>query len=79
MATLQDLCVVPNSGFITKRVISKIFESRADPRFPTFKAEADQSLSNMMEEESALSGGFSNNTPLPGDFIGNSKTSPLPS
>ncbi len=63
MATLQDVCVCPQPGYLTKRVISKIFESRADPRFPTFKAEADDSLATMMEEEGALSGAFTNRTP----------------
>lgn len=62
LATLQDISVVPSNTFVYKRVISKIFESRADPRFPQFASEADEAMSNMMEEESALSGAFSNTT-----------------
>lgn len=60
VVTLQDTIVIPAPHYVVKRVLSKIYEARSDTRFPTFKQEADDSLSRMMAEESALSGGFDN-------------------
>ncbi|PWT73671.1 MAG: hypothetical protein C5B59_12825 [Bacteroidetes bacterium] len=60
LVTLQDIVTCPSRSYMYKGVIAKIYESRADPRFPQFNSEAEDSLANMMEEEAALSGAFSN-------------------
>lgn len=62
MATLADISVCPDANFLVKRTIANILSSRSDPRFPTLKAEADDSLANMIEEEATLSGGQNNTT-----------------
>lgn len=63
VATLADTVTCPNPQFITNRVLSHIMAARSDERFPQFKAYADDQLSNLIEEESTLSGGQENTTP----------------
>lgn len=63
MATLQDILVCPSKNFIVQRVLAKVYESRSDPRFPQFNTEANNSLSQMIQEESAPSGAMTNKTP----------------
>lgn len=70
MATLQDVCVCPSKNFITHRVIGKIYESRSDPRFQTFKTYADNTMVQLIQEEAALSGAMTNRTPVQYDKIG---------
>lgn len=62
LVTLSDTVTCPSRAFMYKRTIAKIYESRADPRFPTFNSEADDSLEHMLEEEASPSGGFQNRT-----------------
>jgi len=63
LATLTDTATCPNSEFLVRRTIASILAARSDPRFPIIKAEADDLLSNMIEEEAAPSGGEDNTTP----------------
>ena len=63
VATLNDVPTCPSDTFITKKVIAKIYESRADTRFPQFLSEANDTLANLMDEEAALSGGTNNTLP----------------
>ena len=62
VSNTTDVVVVPSRSFVSKKVLAKLFEARADPRFPQFNSEAEDSLANMMENEAALSGAFSNQT-----------------
>lgn len=62
LITLQDIVTCPSRSYMYKKTIAKIYESRADPRFPQFNSEAEDSLGNMMEIEASPSGGFSNQT-----------------
>lgn len=62
MATLADTSVVPDTNFLVKRTIANILSARSDSRFPTLKAEADDSLANMIENEATPSGGENNRT-----------------
>lgn len=63
MATLQDVAVCPSREYLVKRTIQYILSARSDSRFPQIKSEADELLSNMVEEEAAISGGQRNTTP----------------
>lgn len=63
MATLQDVAVCPSREYLVKRTIQYILSARSDSRFPQIKSEADELLSNMIEEEAAISGGQQNTTP----------------
>lgn len=54
LATLQDIPTCPSSMFLTKRTIAYILQSRSDSRFPTLKAESDDMLSNMIDDEAAI-------------------------
>ena len=60
VATLQDVMTCPSRAFITARSIAKILAARSDTRFPTFKAESDDLLANMIEEEATPSGAMNN-------------------
>jgi len=62
-ATVQDVMVCPSDAFLTARTISKVLAARSDERFPTFKAESDDILSNLIEDEAAFSGAQNNRTP----------------
>jgi len=57
MATLTDVCVVPDSDFVKWKVISLVLQSRLDERFPIIEAKAQQTLANMIgrEQSSATS------------------------
>lgn len=51
MATLSDICEVPDPDFVTQKVISYVLQSRTDERFPIIEAEAKRLLSNMVGRE----------------------------
>lgn len=70
MATLQDVLVCPSKNFIVHRVIGKIYESRSDPRFQTFKSYADNAMVQLIQEEATVSGAMTNRTPVQYDKIG---------
>lgn len=63
LATLADVSVCPSGEFLAKRTIATILQSRSDSRFPIIKAEADNLLANMIEEEVSQSGGQNNRVP----------------
>lgn len=63
LGTLADTAEIPDSSFLVKRTIAQILSSRSDQRFPLINSEADNSLSNMIEEEATFSGGQNNRTP----------------
>lgn len=63
MATLTDTATCPSKQFLVQRTIAKILGARSDSRFPTYKAESDDLLSNMIEEAAAFSGAQENKTP----------------
>lgn len=63
MATLVDVATCPSKQFLVSRTIAKILGARSDPRFPTYKAESDSLLENMMEEDAAYSGAQVNKIP----------------
>jgi hypothetical protein len=63
LATLADISVCPSGEYLAKRTIAYILQSRSDGRFPVVKAESDDLLSNMIEDESGFSGAQINTTP----------------
>lgn len=48
MATLSDICEVPDDMFVVQKVISLVLQSRSDERFPTIEADAQRRLTNMI-------------------------------
>jgi hypothetical protein len=48
MATLADVCVVPDPEYVKTKIISYVLQSRSDDRFPTVNAEANRLLANMI-------------------------------
>lgn len=51
MATLSDNCEVPDDGFVIKKVISLVLQSRSDERFPIVEADSQRLLRNMIGRE----------------------------
>lgn len=66
MATLTDICEVPDATFVTSRVISYVLQSRNDERFPIVVGEGNRLLSNMIEQEVVVRPGGTNNVPKKG-------------
>lgn len=48
MATLTDICEVPDHMFVVQKVISLVLQSRSDERFPIMEADAQRRLVNMV-------------------------------
>lgn len=48
MATLSDVCEVPDDKYVVQKVISLVLQSRSDERFPIIEADANRLLSNMI-------------------------------
>lgn len=48
MATLTDVCEVPDDQFVVQKIISQVLQSRSDERFPQVEANAQRLLGNMM-------------------------------
>ena len=48
MATLTDVCELPDSEYVKQKLISYVLQSRSDERFPTVEAEANNRLLNMI-------------------------------
>lgn len=48
MATLTDICEVPDDQFVVQKVISLVLQSRSDERFPNVEADAQRRLANMI-------------------------------
>lgn len=66
MATLTDVCEVPDPSFVTQRVISYVLQARNDERFPIVMAEGNRILRNMVTSEQVRLPGGSNSTPKKG-------------
>jgi len=60
MATLTDVCEVPDDQYVVKKVISLVLQSRSDERFPIVEAESQRLLRNMIGRNMILSPGGSN-------------------
>jgi len=48
MATLTDVCEVPDDQFVVNKIISLVLQSRSDERFPQVEANAQRLLANMI-------------------------------
>lgn len=48
MATLSDICEVPDDTYVVQRVNSLVLQSRSDERFPIVEADAQRRLQNMI-------------------------------
>lgn len=66
MATLSDICEVPDPLFVTNRVISYVLQARNDERFPIVQAEGNRLLRNMITTEMVQLPGGVNTTPKKG-------------
>jgi hypothetical protein len=69
--SLLSLCsVLPmkSGDYVAQRIISLVLESRADARFPTAKAEADNKLAAMSEAQNAKNIGMVNRIPIDQSF-----------
>ena len=66
MATLTDICEVPDPSFVTQRVISYVLQARNDERFPIVMAEGNRILRNMITSEQIRLPGGTNSTPKKG-------------
>ena len=63
MATLSDLCELPDATYVTRGIEQYVLYSRGDERFPVAKANAEQVLLNMVGREAKTPGGGINMTP----------------
>lgn len=63
LATYNDTLTCPSNEFIVRRTSALILQARSDPRFPAVKADADDLMAQMIEEEEAPTRGEQNTTP----------------
>ena len=63
MATLTDICEVPDPEYVKMKVSSYILQSRSDDRFPSVEATANTMLQNMIGRAMRPLGGGVNTTP----------------
>lgn len=66
MATLTDVCEVPDPQFVTNRVISYVLQARNDERFPIVIGNGDRLLRNMVGQEMIQVPGGNNTIPKRG-------------
>jgi hypothetical protein len=62
MATLTDVCEVPDDQFVVQKIISMVLQSRSDERFPQVEANAQRLLGNMIGRNMVTSPGGDNKT-----------------
>lgn len=55
LATSTDIVPIPNSEYLTKRVLAYVFEANEDPRFPQSKLEAERILGSLIDYENVFS------------------------
>jgi hypothetical protein len=48
MATLTDICELPDPEYVKMKLVSYVLQSRSDERFPAVEAEANSRLNNMI-------------------------------
>jgi hypothetical protein len=63
LVTLPDVVTCPSHEYLVHRTIASVLAARSDPRFTHMAQDADELLSNMVEEEAARSGSWKNQTP----------------
>ena len=66
MATLSDVCELPDPEYVKWKIISYTLQSRSDERFPIVDAEANRVLQNMIGREMVRLPGGHNRTPKSG-------------
>jgi len=69
MATLSDICELPDPEYVKTKVISYVLQSRLDDRFPTVEADAQRRLQNMIGREMVQPKGGVNRTPTNQTFV----------
>lgn len=57
MATLADICEVPDDLYVVQKVNSMVLQSRSDERFPIVEADAQRRLANMIGRNMILNPG----------------------
>ena len=57
LATLTDICELPDPTYVTSKLESYVLQSRGDERFPAKEGESQQKLQNMIGRESKQPGG----------------------
>jgi len=62
MATLTDICEVPDDLFVVQKVISLVLQSRSDERFPNVEADSQRRLANMIGRNMITTPGGNNTT-----------------
>lgn len=62
MATLTDVCEVPDDMFVVQKVVSLVLQSRSDERFPNVEADAQRRLANMIGRNMVTNPGGHNTT-----------------
>lgn len=60
LATTTSTVTCPSSQFMSKRIEYYVLQARSDPRFPILKAESDDILAQMVEDQDAPSRGQDN-------------------
>lgn len=62
LATLTDICELPDPQFVVSKIKTYVLESRGDERFPLSEADAQTRLKNMVGRSSKTPGGGQNTT-----------------
>lgn len=62
MATLTDICEVPDDQFVVLKINSLVLQSRSDERFPQIEANAQRLLGNMIGRNMVTNPGGANTT-----------------
>lgn len=66
MATLTDVCEVPDDQFVVLKINSLVLQSRSDERFPQVEANAQRLLSNMIGRNMVTTPGGNSTIPRGG-------------
>jgi len=69
MATLTDICELPDPEYVKQKVISYVLQSRSDDRFPQIEADAQRRLQNMVGRQMVQPKGGVNRTPTNQKFV----------
>ena len=69
MATLTDICELPDPEYVKQKVISYVLQSRSDDRFPQIEADAQRRLQNMVGRQMIQPKGGVNRMPTNQNFV----------
>ena len=69
MATLSDICELPDPEYVKQKVISYVLQSRSDDRFPQIEADAQRRLQNMVGRQMIQPKGGVNRMPTNQKFV----------